>query len=311
MAIPMRSTDFRAVVEPILNEVADGVYDQRKDEYKEIFTEATGIARAYHEEPMLYGMQAAPVMPDGTKVSYDQGGQLFNKRYPYQVFGIGFSMTQILVEDGEHVRIGTTMAKHGAQSIIETLETVLANDLNYAFTNSAPYLGGDGTPLCYAAHVAAQGFASGTPAVSNVLTTSAALSQTSLEQMLVQIRQSKDPRGKNIRLNPQKLVVSPSNMLQAEVLVRSVLRTGGANNDVNPVNSMKLLSDVVVISRLTSTTAWFVKTDANDGLKVLWRRKPTKTMEGDFETDSMRYKQTMRFGHGWTDWRTVFGTPGT
>jgi hypothetical protein len=90
-----------------------------------------------------------------------------------------------------------------------------------------------------------------------------------------------------------------------------VLRTGGANNDVNPVNSMKLLSDVVTLSRLTSTTAWFIKTDANDGLKVLWRRKPTKTMEGDFETDSMRYKQTMRFGHGWTDWRTVFGTPGT
>jgi len=29
MATPMRSTDFRAVVEPILNEVFDGVYQQR------------------------------------------------------------------------------------------------------------------------------------------------------------------------------------------------------------------------------------------------------------------------------------------
>ena len=311
MATPMRSTDFRAVVEPILNQVADGVYDQRKDEYKLIFTEEEGIARAYHEEPMLYGMQAAPVMPDGTKVAYDAGGQLFNKRYPYQVYGIGFALTQVLVEDGDHVRIGATMAKQGAQSIVETLETITANDLNFAFTNSAAYFGGDGTPLCYNAHVAAQNYAAGNAAVSNVLGTSAVLSQTSLEQMLVQIRGAKDPRGKNIRLEPEKLVVSSSNMLQAEVLVRSVLRTGGANNDVNPVNSMKLLSDVVVISRLTSTTAWFIKTDANDGLKVLWRRKPTKTMEGDFETDSMRYKQTMRLGHGWTDWRTVFGTPGT
>ena len=310
MAVPMRSTDFRAVVEPILNEVADGVYDQRKDEYKAIFTETEGIARAYHEEPMLYGMQAAPAMPDGTKVSYDQGGQLFNKRYTYAVYGIGFALTQVLVEDGDHVRIGTTMAKHGAQSIIETLETVLANDLNYAFTNSAAYQGGDGTPLCYNAHLGAQTFAAGNAAVSNVLAAAAALSQTSLEQMLVQIRSAKDPRGKNITLTPQKLVVSPSNMLQAEVLVRSVLRTGAANNDVNPINSMKLLSDVVVLSRLTSTTAWFVKTDADAGLQVKWRRKPTKTMEGDFETDSMRYKQTMRFGHGWTDWRTVFGTAG-
>ena len=32
MATPMRSTDFRSVVEPILNEVFDGVYEQRADE---------------------------------------------------------------------------------------------------------------------------------------------------------------------------------------------------------------------------------------------------------------------------------------
>jgi hypothetical protein len=306
----MRSTDFRSVVEPILNEVADGVYDQRKDEWKQLFSESDGIARAYHEEPMLYGMQSAPEMPDGTKVHYDAGGQLFAKRYPYKVYGIGFALTQVLVEDGDHVRLGATMAKHGMQSIIETIETVLANDLNYAFTNSAAYHGGDGTPLCYNAHIGAQTFASGNAAVSNVLSAAAALSQTSLEQMLVQIRQAKDPRGKNIRLTPQKLVVSPSNMLQAEVLVKSVLRAGVANNDLNPVNSMKILSDVVVLSRLTSSTAWFIKTDANDGLKVLWRRKPTKTMEGDFETDSLRWKLTSRFGHGWTEWRTLYGTPG-
>jgi len=306
----MRSTDFRSVVEPILNEVADGVYDQRKDEWKAIFTEQEGIARAYHEEPMLYGMQSAPLMPDGTKVEYDAGGQLFNKRYPYYVYGIGFALTQVLVEDGDHVRIGSVMAKHGAQSIIETQETVLANHLNYAFTNSAAYLGGDGTPLCYNAHVAAQSYAAGNAAVSNVLASAAALSQTSLEQMLVQIRSSSDPRGKKINLTPEKLVVSPSNMLQGEVLVRSVLRTGGANNDVNPINSMKLLSAVVTLSRLTSTTAWFIKTDTKDGLKVLWRRKPTKSAEGEFDTDSAKYKQTMRFGSGWTAWYTLYGTAG-
>ena len=43
MATPMRSTDFRAVVEPILNEVFDGVYDQRADEWKQVFDERKGI----------------------------------------------------------------------------------------------------------------------------------------------------------------------------------------------------------------------------------------------------------------------------
>ena len=150
----------------------------------------------------------------------------------------------------------------------------------------------------------------GAASASNLLTTSAALSQTSLEQMIIQIRQAEDPRGKKITLTPKKLTVAPANMLQAEVLLKSVLRAGTNNNDLNPVQSMNLLSGTVVLSRLTSGTAWWVTTDAQNGLKVLWRRKLEKSMEGDFETDSMRYKSTMRFGSGWTDWRDIYGNVG-
>lgn len=309
MAANMRSSDFRAIVEPILNQSYDGVYDQRADEYKQIFAESNGIARSYHEEPMLYGFGAAPELPDGMPVTYDQGGILFNKRYPYSVFGLAFALTKVLVEDGDHIRIGSTYSKHLAQSMIETLETVTANHINRAFTSG--YTGGDGSILCVGTHADAIGGASGAASRSNLLTTSAALSQTSLEQMLIQIRQAEDPRGKKIRLTPKKLIVAPGNMLTAEVILKSVLRSGTANNDLNPVKSMGLLSEVVVLSRATSATAWFVQTDAPEGMKVLWRRRTEKGMEGDFETDSVRYKSTMRFGSGWTDWRAIFGTPGT
>ena len=308
MGTPMRSSDFRSIVEPILNQAFDGVYDQRADEYKKIFTEETGIARAYHEEPMLYGMGSAPVMPDSNPVTYDSGGQLFVKRYTYDVYGLAFALSKVLVEDGDSIRIGSTFSKHLAQSMTETLETVTANHLNRAFTSG--YTGGDGVILCSNAHTAALTVPAGDASASNLLTTSAALSQTSLEQMLIQIRQAADPRGKKTRLTPKKLVVAAGNMLQAEVLLKSILRAGTNNNDMNPVKSMGLLSDVVVLSRLTSATAWFVGTDADNGLKLLWRRKLEKSMEGDFETDSVRYKSTMRFGSGWTDWRNVYGTPG-
>ena len=298
----MRSTQFRAVVEPILNQSFDGVYDQRTDEYKQIFSEENGIKRAYHEEPVLYGFGAAPKLPDGQPVVYDEGGQLFTKRYDYDVYGLAFALTKVLVEDGEHVLLGTIYSKHLAQSMDETLETVTANHLNRAFTSG--YNGGDGVPLVSAAHPIVDG------AQSNVLT-SAALSQTSLEQALIQIRQAQDSRGKKIRLVPKKLVVAPSNMLQAEVLLKSVLRAGTNNNDLNPIKSSSSLMDSAsVLSRLTSPNAWFVQTDAQNGLKVLWRRKVEKGMEGDFETDSVRYKATMRFGSGWTDWRALYGNAG-
>ena len=303
MAIPMRSTDFRSIVEPILNEEFDGVYDQRADEWKQVFSERRGIPRNYHEEPVLYGFNAAPELPDGMPVTYDSGGVLFNARYVYKVYGLAFALTKVLVEDGDHISIGQIYAKHLAQSLIETKETLCANILNRSFNGT--YTGGDGVSLVNAAHPIANG------TFSNQLTTAAALSQTSLEQMLIQIRQATDNNGKKIRLNPEKIVVSPANMFQAEVLLKSVLRTGAANNDINPVKSMGLLGGgAAVMSRLTSTTAWWVTTDVKVGLQLMMRRALEKSMEGDFETDSMRYKSTERYQPGWTDPRTIYGTAG-
>lgn len=303
MATPMRSTDFRAIVEPIMNEEFNGVYDQRADEFAQVFKEFKGIPRNYHEEPVLYGFGAAPELPDGMPVTYQSGGVLFIQRYLYKVYGLAFALTKVLVEDGDHIRVGQTYARHLAQSLVETKETLGANVLNRAFNGA--YLGGDGVALCVSNHPTASG------SFSNVLSTPANLSQTSLEQSLVQIRNAVDNNGKRIRLTPKKIVTGPSNVFQAEVLLKSALRAGTANNDINPVKSMGMLSEGQAnLSRITSTTSWFIQTDAPEGLKLAMRRALEKSMEGDFETDSMRYKATERYAFGWTDPRGVYGTPG-
>jgi hypothetical protein len=300
----MRSTDFRSIVEPILNEVFDGIYDQRSDEWTQVCKERKGIPRAYHEEPVLYGFNAAPEVPDGNPITYGQGGELFRQRYLYKVFGLAFALTRVLVEDGDHISIGKIFSEHLAQSMIETKETLVAQIFNRAF--NASYPGGDGVSMNSASHPIAAG------TFSNLLTTPAALSQTSAEQMLIQIRSAVDNNGKKIRLNPVKFIVSPSNMFQAEVIVRSVLRTGAANNDLNPIKSMGLLSQgVAVLSRVTSTTAWWIQNgNVQRGVQLMMRRTLQKAMEGDFETDSMRYKSTERYIPGWTDPRDNWGTPG-
>ena len=299
----MRSTDFRAIVEPILNEEFDGVYEQRVDEWRGPFREQTGIPRNYHEEPVLYGFGAAPELPDGSPVSYQAGGTLYMKRYQYRVWGLAFALTQVLVEDGDHIRIGQIYAKHLGQSLIETTETNTANVLNRAF--NAAYTGGDGVPLNSAAHPIVNG------TFSNILSTAAALSQTSLEQVLVQIRLAVDNNGKRIRLMPRAITCAPTNVFQAETILKSALRTGTANNDVNPIITMGLLKEGQYnMSRLTSNTAWWVNTDAPEGLKLMVRRGLKRSMEGDFETDTMRFKATKREAYGWTDPRAVTGTPG-
>jgi hypothetical protein len=300
----MRSTDFRAVVEPILNEVFDGVYQQRDDEWKGFVTQITGIPRNYHEEVMLFGMNTAPEMPDGTPVSYDQGGTLYITRFIYKIYGLAYALTKVLMEDGDHIRIGSTFSKHLAQSMIETKETLCANLLNFAFTPG--YVGGDGVTLINTAHPISQG-----RSYSNKLSTDAAMSQTSVEQLLIQIRSAVDNNGKRIRLKAEQLVVPPALEFQAEVILKSVLRSGGADNDLNPIKSTGMLPNGAhVVTRLSSSKAWFVQTNAENGLMLVMRRPLERSTEGDFETDSMRYKATERYATGWHDARNLYGTSG-
>jgi hypothetical protein len=300
----MRSTDFKAVVEPILNDVFDGIYDQRADEWKMIFKERTGIARAYHEEPVLFGFGAAPELPDGMPVTYVTGGTLYMARYVYKVYGLAFAVTKVLVEDGDHISIAKTFSEHLAQSLIETQETLAANVINRAFNSS--YVGGDGVSLVNPSHPIANGLT-----YSNQISVNANLSQSSLEQILIDIRKAIDYTGRKIRVTPKALVLPPDLIMQGEVLLKSVLRTGQANNDINPVKSLGLLSEGQKnITRLTSSKSWFVQTDAPRGLQMMMRRSLQKSMEGDFETDSMRYKATMRYIPGWTDGKGLYGAAG-
>ena len=85
----MTSTDFRSIVEPILSDAFDGLYDQRSDEWRQVFREQTTVPpRAYLEEPVLYGFGVAPQVPEGTNFTYDAGGVLYIQRYVYQVYGL-------------------------------------------------------------------------------------------------------------------------------------------------------------------------------------------------------------------------------
>lgn len=302
MPTPMNSSQFRILVEPILSEHFDGLYDIRK-EYRDIFRVKPGMQRSYHMEPVMYGLGMAPQMGEGGPVTFRAGGVVFNKTYVFRQYGIAFGLTKVLVEDGDHISIGRIYSEQMGQGMVETEETETANVLNRAFNSN--YLGGDGQPLCSPSHPVVGGVQ------SNLLATPAALSQTSVQSLLTQIRKAQDNDLKRVRITPRRLIVSPDNEWQAEIITKSALSTGGANNDINPVMTTKALPEgYIVITRLTSPTAWWIKTDEQLGLQFLTRRMAQKSMEGDFLTDTMRYKCTSRWDASWTNWRTVFGTPG-
>lgn len=297
------SLNFKTTVAPIYAEAFDGIYNIREDQWKFFCKEIDGGNSDQLVQDVIYGFGSAPLIPDGNPITYDTAGETYVQTYKFDVFGLAFAITEVLMEDGKHLSVGKTLSEHLARSCVETRELNAANILNRGFSGS--YTGPDGVALFSASHNGAFG-----TTYSN-LGTAAALSQTSLEAILQQIMQAVNDRGLKINLKPKNLVVPPQLYMQAITLLKSIGRTGTNNNDINPITSKAMLdSEPGMVQRLTSSTAWFVNTDAPQGIQIPVRRKLKKSMEGDFETGSMRYKATFREDTGWTNARGAYGNAG-
>ena len=300
----MLSANFVNIVEPVYNTVFDGIYKDHPAEWSKVFKTMQGMKRRRHEEDVLYGFGAAIETGEGSNINYDEGGESYLATYTYKKYGLAFKISEELAEDGEHISVGTKYSRHLAISMNHTKELVHANILNRSET--AGYEGGDGDTLLSTSHPLPGG---GT--YSNRLTTAANLSETSLEQLLIDISNAVNDRGLPVQLTGEYLVVPPALAFTAERLLKSQGRVGTADNDLNAIKSMGLVSKGwCKITRLTSSTRWFVTTDAPEGLKHLPRGGVKRGMEGDFETGNMRYKATERYAAGWTDARGIYGSAG-
>ena len=48
-------------------------------------------------------------LPEGMPVTYQAGGTLWLKEYFYKRYGLAFALTSTLIEDGDHIRIGSVI----------------------------------------------------------------------------------------------------------------------------------------------------------------------------------------------------------
>ncbi len=301
----MNRAQFKKELQDGLNAVFGLEYKRYPEEWKSIFDVERENRKAYVEDVLLAGLGAAQVKGEGQGVSYDSTGESYVARYVFETIALAFAITEEAEEDGLYGSIGAKLSKAMARSFQHTKEVKGANVLNNGFTAGA-YQGGDAVALLAPNHPLKSGGTS-----SNILSTAADLSETSLEDMLIQIAGNTDDRGILTALTPRRLIVPRQLKYVARRILFSDLRVDTANNDLNAIKSLGELPDGVAVNhRLTDTDAWFVKTDCPDGLKHIIRKALHGGVEGDFETGNMRYKKRERYIFGWSNWRAIFGTAG-
>lgn len=279
-------------------------YNNYAPEWPDIFTERKSD-RDFEEIVGLQGFGLAPIKTEAAGIQYEDTGQAFIDRFTHVTYALGFHVSREMYEDGKGASVGAIRAQSLARSIISTEETVAANVLNRAFNNS--YTFGDGLELCSELHV---NYSGGT--WRNELDVAADLSETSLEQSLIDIAtQFKTDKSLQIRILPKHLIVHPSQAFEAERILKSVLQNDTANNAINAVRSSGALPGGYKINHyLTDEDAFFIITDCPNGMVRYTRRAAEFDSVNDFDTEVMKCKATIRFSVGCGDKRGIFGSPG-
>ena len=290
-------------LEPGLNALFGLEYKEYAQEWTEIFETETSD-RAFEEEVMLAGFSNAAVKPEGQGVQFDDAQETFTARYTNETIALAFAITEEAIEDNLYDRLASRYTKALARSMASTKNIKGAAVLNNAF--DANFAGGDGKALCATDHPTLAG------SFANELTTAAELNETSLEQSLIDIAAFTDERGLKIAAQGTKLIIPSALQFTADRLMNSAGRVGTADNDINAIRNMGMISGGYTVNHyLTNAKKFFIMTDVPNGLKH-FNRAPIKTsMEGDFDTGNVRYKARERYVFGFSDPRGIFGSDAT
>jgi hypothetical protein len=276
-------------------------YKEHAPQYPVLFDQDTS-SKAFEELIGSTGFRQASVITEGAAVSYQDDSQAFLSRFVHLTFGTGFIITRNMVEDDLYGSIGKRRAKKLAFVMNQTLETYHANIYNRAFNSAYP--GGDEKELIATDH---PNFAGGT--WSNELSVASNLSEAAVEQICIDIMRWEDDAGNLINVMPKSLIIPPNEYYNAQRLFESPYRPGTADNDINVLKG-KFPGGVHVNNYLSSTTAWFIRTDVPDGMISFTRRAQEQTQDNEFDTENMKFKVTWRGSAGWGDPKALAGSPG-
>lgn len=260
----------------------------------------------FEVDVQLEGFNRASSKPEGDDITFDSRRQGFTPKYQHTTFAKGYIVTEEALEDELYGQLNDG-ARALARVMNLTKEIEGAAVYNNGFDSGSLMIDGDGASLFSTSHV--NGPSGGT--YSNRLTVDADLSEASLEDMLVQIQTITDARGLPAALQAARLIIAPANSFEAQRILGSVLQNDTGNNATNAVRDMNAVRDGFVSNPfLTDADAWFLTTDAPNGLKYFTRRAVRFGQDNAFTSGNARFKADERYSFGWSDARGAFGSSG-
>lgn len=305
------ATITRGSVPRLMQEGVHNVFGAEYSSYKPIYSEIYKVLqskKAYELAVQMEGFGLASVKDEASDIAFDTRQQGFSPKYIHNSYAKGFVISYEALQDELYHQLDSG-ARAVARAMRISKEVYSAALFNNAFTTASSMPGGDGLAMISTAHI--NGPSGGT--YSNRLPLDADFAEASLEDMCRLINRASDPRGLNINLQTNKLIGHVDQAFDFERVLKSSLQNDTGNNAINAIKNMGYVSGgYVATPYLTADTdAWFVTTDAPDGLKFYQRQEIQFGEDEAFTSMNMRYRAFERYAFGYDDPRGVYGTSGS
>ena len=279
------------------------VFNEHPPEYPDLF-DIEESNQSYEEDVQITGFGLGQVKAEGAPLAYDSELQGPVTRYVHVAYALGYIVTYEELRDNLYEQVSMRRAKANAFSMVQTIENIAAGFYNRAFNSS--YTLADGQPVISTAHPFTTG-----GSFSNALSPAADLSEAALEDLCIQIMGFQTDRGLLVNFMPMSLHVPRQEWYNANRILKSVLQSGSSNNDINALKATNAFPKGIRLNHyFTAPHAWFIRTNAMNGLQFFWRDKPTFDQDNDFDTKNAKAATYMRFSLGMTDPRAIAGSNG-
>ncbi len=280
-----------------------GKYEQIPSQYDKIFTKHDSKMALERTAEMRY-LGLAQLKTEGGQTAFDNGaGERYVYNQEHTELGLGYAITRKAIDDNLYKTQFKSSNLGLFESFHQTKEIYGANILNTASTYNAS-VGGDGKALCATDHPIDGGTYANRPLVE------VDLNEGSLLNAMIAIRTNfKDQAGLKMFSRARKLIIPPALEPTALRLLKTELRPGTADNDINAIvmTAGGLPESYMVNDFLTSNFAWFLLTNI-DGLSYMMRIAFETDMQVDFVTDNLLVKAYERYSFGYYNPRSIWGT---
>lgn len=292
-------SQFGDLLEPGLRTIFDDKFNEIPEVFSSIFHVNSSTVDSERDSAVT-GFGLLTQTGEGAAITYEDPVQMYDITYVHLKYTKGFRVSEELYEDDRYNVIKKKPAAL-AKSCRRTAEYLAAQVFVNGFSTSA--LGGDAKSLFSTLHPRADG---GT-AQSNASSAGVTLTETNLNTGLLQMRGQLDDKGQKIAVKADTLIVPKELEKTAQILTKSQMRPGTADNDFNYYEG---LLKIVSWDWLSSSTAWFLIDSSEHELNWFWRIRPEFKQDNSFDTGMALFKTRMRVSRGWSDWRGVWGSAG-